>query len=188
MKPETPLNINLASRPARNRRLFRLAVGISAVLIAGFVFFAASAWLNYGFEKRDLLGAMRETEDSIREAQSEEGRLATQIQAAEKALGAKVMTLNSIIFRKTFSWTALFAHLEASLPDPSFITSLTPSFADDSTLALRIQTVSRNLDDLVRLVNNLTARGFKDIHFTNESRDALGRILMEISLTYERPH
>jgi hypothetical protein len=186
MNPETRVLINLASRPARNRRLFLSACGFSAALIAVFLFLSGSAWMNYGVKKRSLRGQAAETERLSREARSEESRLETQIQSAEKALGTKVRIINSIILRKTFSWTDLFARLEESLPDPSFITSLAPSYGDDSTLFLKIQVVSRNLDDLVRLINNLMAKGFRDIHVTNESTDPRGRNLAEISLTYER--
>jgi hypothetical protein len=186
MNARARLHLNLASQPGRNRRLFRTAVGFLAALIAVFFLLAGSAWWNYGVKKRALHDETEETERLIHEARSEESRLAIQIQNAEKALGTKVEIINSIILRKMFSWTGLFADLEAALPDSSFVNSLTPNFADDSTLVLRFQAVSRDLDDLVRLVNNLTAGNFRGIQITSESRDLLGRILTEISLTYER--
>jgi hypothetical protein len=186
MNPETRVLINLASRPARNRRLFLSACGFFAVLIAVFLFLSGSAWVNYGVKKKSLREQTGETERLSREARSEESRLEAEIQSAAKALGTKVGIINGIILRKTFSWTDLFARLEESLPDPSFIRTFAPSIDADSTLILKIQVVSRSLDDLVRLINNLLARGFRDIRVTNESTDPMGRNLAEISLTYER--
>ena len=188
MSTETRLFLNLASRPARNRRLFRSVSGFLWLLTAAFVFITGTTWLNTGVEKTSLQRTIEETERLSREARSEESRFATRIEEAEKALGTKVAIINSIILRKTFPWTGLFAHLEASLPDPSFITSLSPNFADDATLDLKIQVVSRSLEYLVLLINNLAARGFRDILVANESRDADGRIIAELSLTYERAY
>ena len=58
--------------------------------------------------------------------------------------------------------------------------------ASERTIGLKIKAVSRNLDDLVLLINNLTAEGFKGIRVESETRDGRGRLVSEISLTYER--
>jgi len=186
MKTRMTLNLNLATRPWRNRRLYSaLTVGL-ILLLFGLAASVAFVVLKYGGESARLKAATAETQKLQRDAEREEKRFTADIRKQERLDQTLVDLVNGIILRKTFSWTSLFSELENALPGPSYITSLSPAFTTNGALALRLKVISRSLDDLLALIDNLSARGFKGIQVFGESRSDDGRLITEISLTYER--
>ncbi|HDT14305.1 MAG TPA: hypothetical protein ENO03_08125 [Candidatus Aminicenantes bacterium] len=187
MTSRTALNLNLASRPLRNRRLFRAAAW---ALVAAFVCLAGLAvfvFLKYGGEASRLRASMAETRQIQAEAAREERRLRADIDREEKLSGARVDLVNAIIRKKTFSWTGLLSELERALPDASYITSLSPAFASGGGVALQMRVSSRTMDDITAFITALNAQDFEGIQLSGEQRDRDGRYLMEIRATYERP-
>lgn len=185
-KPAAPLDLNLATRPVRNRRLFLLLRGVLAVLLLALAGLTTYFLLVYGAESARLRASYAEKEGLVKDVQRERARLTTDVQKEEKTTTARVNLVNSIILRKSFSWTALFSELEAALPASSYFTALNPEFKGERALGVRFRIVSNGLDDLIALINNLSERGFKGIQVSGESRSVEGRLITEISLTYER--
>lgn len=186
MTPPIPLDLNLATRPLRNRRLFKALVSAFVLIIVALAGLTAFVLLKYGGEASRLraVGAgARATRD---EATRELTRLEADIRRASEAGQARVDLVNAIIRRKTFLWTGLFGELERALPGPSYITAMTPSFASDGAVVLHLRVTSRSLDDLMAFINDLTARGFKNILVGGETRSDEGRLIAEIDLRYER--
>jgi hypothetical protein len=186
MNARPPLNLNLATRPRRNRRLYVFLSRGLAVLLVVLVGLSVFAVLKYGGESARLRASISEARKIEDEVRREERRLTADIRAEEKLSRGRVDLVNGIILKKTFSWTKLLTEFEAALPGPSFITSLVPSITDQGAVALRMRVTSRNLDDLTMLINNLNTRGFKNIQVFDETRADDGRLVTEISLTYER--
>ncbi len=186
MNTRPPLNLNLATRPRRNRRLYALlSRGLSALLVI-LAALTALAVLKFGGESARLRTSIAESRRLEEETRREEKRLTADIRAEEQLSRLRVDLVNGIILKKTFSWTTLFSELEAALPGPSFLTALTPNFTAEGAVALRLGVTSRDLDDLLSLINSLRDRGFKDIQVNGQSRSDDGRLMAEISLTYER--
>lgn len=186
MTDALPLNLNLATRPLRNRRLFKVVVAVLALVFAVFAALTAFVWLKYGGAASRLKGVSAEARDVRAEADLEVRRLEADIRRASDAGRARVDLVNAIILKKTFLWTGLLTELEKALPGPSYITALSPSFAPDGSMAMHIRVTSRGLDDLTAFITNLTARGFKNILVGGETRDSDGRLIAEIDLRYER--
>jgi Tfp pilus assembly protein PilN len=186
MTDRPALNLNLATRPRRNRRFYLLLSRGLAVLLVIFAGLAALVVLKFGGESSRLKTAIAETRRLEQDAGREENRLTADIRAEEKLSRGRIDLVNGIILKKTFSWTSLFSELEAALPGPSYITSLTPNFTAEGAVALHLRVTSRDLDDLRTLIDNLNARGFKNIQVFGETRADDGRLITEISLTYER--
>jgi Tfp pilus assembly protein PilN len=187
MMNQPALNLNLATRPRRNRRLYLVfSRGLAALLVV-LAALAVFVVLKFGGEAQRIKLAIAETRKLEEEVKREERRLTADIGAEERLSRVRIDLVNSIILKKMFSWTTLFSELEASLPGPSYITSLTPNFTAEGAVALRLRVTSRDLDDLRTLIDNLNARGFKYIQVFGETRAADGRLITEISLTYERP-
>lgn len=181
------LNLNLATRPLRNRRLYLAASRVLAglfVVLAGLALFAV---VKYGGQASRLKASMAQTTRTQAEAAREEKRLSADISREEKLSRARVDLVNSIILRKMFSWTGLLSDLEAALPGPSYITALSPSFTQGGAVALEMSVTSRSLADLEAFITALNARGFKNIKVGGEQRSEDGRVLTPISTTYERP-
>ena len=182
----TALNLNLATRPLRNRRLYTAAVRALAVLILLLAVASTFVVLKYGGEASRLKSSSDETRKLQSEAAREEKRLTGDIRRQERLGQARVDLVNGIILRKTFLWTALLSELEKALPGPSYITALSPSFTLDGAVTMHMRVTSRSLDDLLAFITDLTARGFKNIQVFGETRSEEGRLITEISLTYER--
>jgi Tfp pilus assembly protein PilN len=187
MMPGPPLNLNLATRPLRNRRLYYAAVwglSILSVVLAGLGAFVV---LKYGGEISRLKTEMAATSRVRDEASREEKRLKADIGREEKLSRARVDLVNAIIQRKMFSWTGFLTELEKALPGPSYLTALTPSFMADGRVAVQMRVTSRSLDDLLAFITALTAHGFEDPKVGGEQRSEDGSLISEISATYERP-
>lgn len=181
------LNLNLATRPLRNRRLFRAASRALVAILAVLAVLAALTVLKYGGEGSRLKSAMTETKRIGDQAAGESRRLKADVDREEKLSRARVNLINGIIQRKTFSWTGLLSELEKALPGPSYLTALSPSFASNGAMDLQMRVTSRSLEDLMAFITNLHGQGFKNIRTGSEQRSLEGRLIVEISATYERP-
>lgn len=188
MTDRRPLDINLATRPRRNRRLFLLLAGVLSALLIGLLAWGAVTLMRYGREASRLKATAAAAEARERQAQREERRLAADVQKQERLHRSLVDLTNGIILKKTFRWTGLLTALEESLPDSSYITFLSPGFNADNTVSVRLRVVSSRLDDLTSFIDRLAARGFEAIQVYGESRGEAGRTVTEISATYGRPH
>jgi hypothetical protein len=184
---EPALNLNLATRPLRNRRLYAAAVRFLGALIVVLAGLSVFVFLKYGGETARLKSDIVATNKVQGEAAREEKRLKADIAREEKLSGPRVELVNGIIKRKMFSWTGLLSDLEAALPGASYITTLSPSFTAGGEVALEMRVTSRTLADLEAFITALNARGFKNIQLGGEQRSDDGRILTPISATYERP-
>jgi Tfp pilus assembly protein PilN len=178
--------LDLATRPLRNMRFYRVSgivlVSLLAVLaiLSGFIFF------KYGRMARTNRASLGTTQNEIAVRRAEESKANAAAGAAAKAGRSRVDLVNAIIVRKSFAWTGLLTQLEEILPDSSYITFLAPGFVTETTLGLRIKVVSNSLNDLLTLVTNLNARKFKRIRVRSETADEQGQITAEIEFDYER--
>ncbi|OGD26443.1 MAG: hypothetical protein A2V57_02770 [Candidatus Aminicenantes bacterium RBG_19FT_COMBO_65_30] len=186
MNERVTLNLNLATRPLRNRRFYAAVLWALALFIVVLAALTAFDILKYGGEAARLKSSSAEMRILQGEAEIEEKRLTADIQREEGLSRTRVDLVNGIILRKTFLWTALFSELEQALPGPSYITTLSPGFTTDSAITMRMSVTSRSLDDLLAFITDLTARGFKHIQVGGETRSQEGRLIAEITLSYER--
>jgi len=185
MKERVTLNLNLATRPRRNRRLYAAlarALGFLLVVLAALSVFVV---LKYGGESARLRAEIAGKQRLQGEVQREEKRLTADVDREERLSRTRVDLVNGIILKKTFLWTSLFSELEKALPGSSYITLLSPGFTADGAITMHMRVTSRSLDDLLALIDNLSAQGFKGIQVFGESRNEDGRLITEISLTYE---
>ena len=186
MNERVALNLNLATKPRRNRRLYATLARALGVLLAVLAALSVFVVLKYGGESARLRAEISGKRRLLEDVQREEKRVTADVNREERLSRTRVDLVNDIIMKKTFLWTALFSELERALPGSSYITSLNPGFTGAGTVALRLRVTSRSLDDLLALIDNLSAQGFKGIQVFGESRNVDGRLITEISLTYER--
>lgn len=186
MKNSRPMNLNLASHPLRNRRLFTLLFSILVVLFLLISFFAGKIFIRYRSDARRAKTSIRQTERLIENTQRDEKSLSSRINEATKNNKSQVDMVNSIILKKSFSWIEFFADLEKSLPDSTYIVSLAPTLTEDSGIRLRLRVACINVDDLLKLIDNFGDLGFNDIQIEGENPNERGLLISEISLRYER--
>jgi len=187
MRNMDTIRINLATRPRRNVRLYRAGLTALILLLAALGASSAFVFFKFGHARREARAAAQANEERLRELKSEETRFRTRVTAADKANKGRIDLINSIIVRKSFSWTGFLTDLEKALPDACYITSLVPSFLDDASLDLRIKVVSPDLENLLEFIDRLNAAKFGKIRVQSESFDKQGRLISEITFHYERP-
>jgi len=186
MKNRRRLNLNLASHPLRNRRLFAFLLSFMGILILAMSYLAANLFWETRSQTAAVRASISDLEKRARVAQQEEKKFEAKVEEATKMHKGRVDLINGIILRKSFSWVKLLGNLETALPDSSYILSLAPRLLDDSKMEVKFRVISRNLDNLLELINNLNSLKFSNIRIENEKTDERGLLLSEISLSYER--
>jgi Tfp pilus assembly protein PilN len=117
--------LNLASRPFRNETLATTVVALAAVAVLGLT-------VAHGLSIRRLRSARvsavqreaAELEAETARLQAEAGELRAPRPAADAL--AEWAALKDLVDRRSFSWTDLFAQLEAVLPPDVRLQSITP--------------------------------------------------------------
>jgi len=186
MIERTRLNLNLASHPLRNRRLFYLILSSLMVALLLISFFAGKIFVEYKAKAQETRASVKKTSKLIKDVQRDEEDFSAKIDDAIIKYKGKVDLINSIILGKSFSWIEFLSDLENSLPDSSYIVSMAPTLAKDSKVQLSFKVVYSSVDDLLELYNNLKALKFNQIRIISEAENERGLLLSEISLNYEK--
>lgn len=180
------LNVNLATRPLRNRRLFFLLGGVLGLFFLVTSLVAVIIFFQFTMKKNVVKAGLQKTDASTRAAQTEQKRLAARVKEAVGKDQDIIDTINGIILKKSFSWTDFLSKLEECLPDSSYILSLAIPQVDNTRIQSRVKVVSQSLDDLLLLINRLQDLKFSRPRVETEERNDRGQLVSEISVTYER--
>jgi hypothetical protein len=181
------LSVNLASRPKRNLRFFRLAAGALVVLAILTGWLGLGSFISY---KSTQSGASAETSrlESVRVRQ-DQLRAEREVETLRLRAGLKdkVEIVNQALVLKGFSWVEFFDLLEAALPASCYISSMAPVSSIDGRLEVRFKVVSVGLSDTLQLLQRLAAAVGRTPLVQSETRSG-GQTISEIMLTYERIH
>ena len=186
MRKQKRVNLNLASHPLRNRRLFFLLFGVLGVLV--FLISAAGGYTYWKYSRlnKTYSSQIVRMEQVVHQATREEKRLSTQIEAASQTYQKKIDLLNTLILKKSFSWVGFLSALEEALPPSCYIESLAPNLRGTNQMEVRLKVAAPSLDELLKLNENLYGMNFKGIRIISESVDEAGLLIAEITLIYER--
>jgi len=184
MKNHVKLNLNLASLPLKNRRLFFLLFSLGALSFVAVSVLGGIIYSRYSSGRAGIQKTLLETKVRLNEAQREEKQFSARIEEIQKAGTPEVEFLNNLIFQKSFSWMDFFAALEESLPESGYIVSLTPYPVDGTAMEVRFEAAFANLNDLLKFITKLDTTGFRNINIISESRTEEGFLLSEISVRY----
>lgn len=109
--------VNLASNPFRRDRPILVASSICAVLLAGLACVLVFLVLGERERARETRLAVNRLDTELRTISAEQARLeATLRQPANAEVLERSLLLNTLIERKSISWTRIFADLEAIKP------------------------------------------------------------------------
>jgi len=179
------LHLNLATAPARNLRLFHTLV----FLLGGLLILTASVggrqFFRYRQKARDARSTLVRIRRDDRIFQREEKRYAGLNRQNVRDYQAKTDLINSLIFRKRFSWIDMLSALEEALPDSCYILSLAPQIKKDATMEVRLKAAVPSLDDFLLLYQRLQRQQFKQIRIISEAAEDTGRLIAEIVFVYE---
>ena len=178
--------LNLASEPFRNERLPVLALAVAAFAVM--VLTVQHALIVGELLPGRTSGARQEAAaldaESARlwaEARSPHAPRPDPAGLAEWAL------IKDLVDRRAFSWTLLFAHLEAVLPDGVHLVSIAPHVRKGEVL-IDVAAVVRSPDDAREFVRRLEGRQeFDDVYLLEEGDRGAVRFTMKYRPALARP-
>ena len=147
--------LNLARHPLRNDRLPTALLALACVLLGALT-------VRHALVAYDLRpGGAR---DFRREAEGLERELARLRAETAPLRGASLppdtlkewLTVKALVDRRTFSWTGLFAALEAALPPGVRLVSVAPTSEEGPTF-LKLTAMGQSAADPIALVRSLAA-------------------------------
>lgn len=180
------LDLNLASHPLRNRRFFFFLFSLLAATFLALSFLAGEMFIEFKIKSRKIKAEIKETERLMKTAQQEEKSYSAQVEEAAKKDQGRVDLMNSIILRKSFSWTDFLSDLENSLPDSSYIVSLAQTLSEGSRMQVRFKVATPDVKQLLEFLNKLNALKFAQALVNGEAENERGLLISEVSLIYER--
>jgi Tfp pilus assembly protein PilN len=161
------IRTNLSTRPFYNERAVHAVAAIVAVLVL-----AAAAWegvrvVQLSRYKTELNAAIQKhrAETELRDRDAAQIRRGLD-QKQLAIISAQAREANQLIEQRTFSWTALFNVLEATLPDDVMLMSVRPEFKEGITL-INLDLQGRSNGDIQAFWDRLEKTGaFRDVQWS----------------------
>ena len=153
------LRTNLSTRPFYNERIIHLLIALAGVIILGITVFNAVRVIDLSRQNTDLstrVGRDRTEGDRLRR---EAVRIRKGIDPKElTVVAAAAREANTLIDQRTFSWTAFFNYLEATLPPDVMLVSVRPSI-DRGATRVSMVVLGRTPEDIDEFIEKLEATG-----------------------------
>ncbi len=149
-------NINLATQPYEDARRFVLLWGAGILALA--VFTVALVFLAVRGSQTE-----RESQKHIAAEKAKLGQLEQQQQRdlailnrpENRDVREKAQFLNTLIRRKQFSWTQVFANLEQLMPGRLHVVAISPQLTEDDQIMVQVKVAGDTRDKAIELVRNL---------------------------------
>lgn len=186
MRNHKKLNLNLATSPMRNRRLFLLLFALLGVSTCLVLTLGGKIYFEYRDSAQEAEKEVVQINRQISDDQREANQLSIDIEELDKQYAEDVELFNSLVYTKSFSWMDFFSALEEALPATSYIISMRPFPEEGISMEVRFKVASSSINELLTFIARLAAKGFKDIQILSESKSQEGYSLSEISVRYER--
>ena len=170
------LHTNLSTRPFYNVRAVRAILGIAAVLVLAVTLFNAVRIVRLSLTQRSLGAHAVESEREAARLRTQATAIRAQINPRELGVvSAAAQEANRIIDRRAFSWSALFAQFERTLPPDVRITAVQPELDRDGSFRVAMSVEARRAEDLAAFVEALENDStFRDVLPVEEVRAESG--------------
>lgn len=154
------LSINLASRRHINQQGVKLCLRLMIVVLLGLLWYQGNRW----FQDHRQLGIHHQHLEELRRERHQVGTEGlTPNQIAEQQ--ANYDRARQLLERDAFRWTELFDRLEVLIPENISLTSFVPSYSERS---LTMNGLSKDLESLQALLDNLYAASFLQVYLLNQ--------------------
>jgi type IV pilus assembly protein PilN len=165
------LNINLASQPYEDARLFwmRWGIGLSAAVIVTAVLVAMtiSGWFVARRDHADIAELKAEIAKRDHTRQQAEDFLN---RPENRATRDQSQFINELIERKAFSWTRVLEDLEKVMPTRVHLVAIHPELDEDNQLTLKLAVAGDSRDRALELARRMEdSRRFSKTFIANES-------------------
>ena len=184
--------INLASRPYENLRPYYNAAVLVTILLAALASMVAwSDWQNRR-DTRLLTAQSNQLETAMAELSREQQELEQWLGRPEvQEIRDRSAFLNSLIVRKSLSWTQMFMDLETILPARVQVTAIRPRLNRDQQVEVNLTVAAASMRPLVDFLKELEAApqfGSPVVHAQRPSSTAStdGQITLDLSVLYDQ--
>jgi len=176
------LRTNLSTRPFYNERLVHVLGGLAVLVVLAVTAFNAVEWRSLSERHTRLLGRVYEAERQAAALRTDADRARRSVdREALERVAVAAREANSLIDRRTFSWTQLLNQLEATLPADVKVQSIQPTTDRDGRLTVAMVVSGRRAEDIEQFIEQLEGTGaFRGVVSRVETTNPQG--LLEVSL------
>lgn len=180
------LRTNLSTRPFYNQRAVRVALGAFGALAIGLTLFNVYEILRLQGESRNARQSIAQNEAQARDIRQKAQVIRRSIDKEKLAeVQAAAHEANTLIDRRTFSWTELLNHFQATLPESVRIGGVTPQQDDAGRRLVQITAFSKRVEDVEAFMDALEKTGaFSGVLPRAEQNDEDGTIRSELQAYY----
>ena len=164
------LRTNLASRPFYNERLVHWLIAGAAVFVLAFTAFNVSQYLQLSGRQGGLAADAARDEAMARTLTARAAEVRRRIDAKTlERVSLQAAEANGIIDARTFTWTALFDDIEATLPPTVMLTAIAPSIGPDGA-TVKLTVLGKTVDAIDTFIERLEATSrFENVQPSSES-------------------
>lgn len=150
------LNINLATQPYQDLgRFLRRWVPALGVFVIASIAFAVWTWNLYE-SGRGLGRQIDQVQEQIQQFDQEKSAATKMLNdTANKETADTSRFLNTLIAKKSFSWTKVFMEMEEIMPERLHVVSMTPELTPNNQLQLLLRVSGDSREKAVELVRRL---------------------------------
>jgi type IV pilus assembly protein PilN len=154
--PRVYLPLNLASEPFRRDRPILAASAATAVLMLGVLAVLVSIIVQQRELAADSRAQLARLESQLRAAAAKQAQLEAQLrQPGNAAVLDRNALFNSLILRKSISWTLLFADLEKVMPAQVRLMTVRPYLTANNEVQLDMVVGAQSPDPVIDLLKRL---------------------------------
>jgi Tfp pilus assembly protein PilN len=167
------VEINLATQPYEDARRFWFQWGGALVALAivtlGLVYFTLLGWVTAAKDK----GVINQNLHQIADRDDQKAAAQALMNLPQNSVTRdRSQLLNSLFYRKSFSWTQVFEELERVMPPRLHVVSIQPEFAPDNELAIKLVVAGDSRDHALELVRKMEeSQHFQQTEIEQESAE-----------------
>ena len=184
----TMLRTNLSTRPFYNERAVRSLLGLFGLIALGLTLFNIYEIVRLRGQSRDARQTIARNEQQARDLRLKAEDIRKGIDRVKlDAVQTAAREANSLIDRRTFSWTELLNYFQTTLPADVRIAGVSPQLDIEGKRLVQISVLSRRVEDLEEFMDALEKTGaFSGVLPRAESAEETGTLRTELQ-AYYRP-
>lgn len=176
------LRTNLSTRPFYNERAVHLVLALVGLLVLALTIVNVFEIVNLSRQNTELSAQVASQRSEAERLTGEAVRIRRGINQDElKLVVNAAREANTLIDRRTFSWTSFFNYIEATLPPEVMLTAVRP-VVDPRGTRVTMTVLSRRSQDVEEFLDKLEATGaFRHAGPRQQdfTEDGLTRVLVE---------
>ena len=180
------IRTNLATRPFYNERIVNVWLLVLALLLVAATLFNVTRVRSDSGSNTELASQATQNVARTNELRRTAAAMRASLDAKQiEAISTDARDANTLIDRRTFSWTALFNRFEMTLPGEVRITAVRPNVDREHRITLSVAIVAKTVADVTEFMSRLDETGsFKDVYSTEERPNEENEIDSVLTMMY----